>query len=516
MKMKIIYQTLSLLFFLALSNSVISQQTGNADNSFVPATAAPAIIPLEIETTEVANNKPMPVAIELILDLSGSMKGKIAGKSKIRIAREALKDTLKTLNDPVFLVGLRAYGFDSSVEKTKAASCPNTKLLTKITGNNLREIAAIAYKLKPYGYTPIAQSLLLAGKDLKDIDAESRMIILITDGKETCDGDPIATAKKLCEMGINQETHIVGFDLEVKTADDMRKVAKAGCGTYVDAKNSKELTNALNSIVAKAKDKIDPTWLRTIHPIEGGKTPETAVEISPGTYTLTRTLEKGEAMYFRVPTKLAQHGLIRGLLQSKRLIRKGAELIESEYGMAQFSITVYPPDDKKKRGRAVRLAGEPGTYKSIGYSDTYGEGFIFSISSNYDRVHPDSLFNVEIREAGDINEAYEAAAIQNDKTLTLPLDQTIVGHLGEGDFIDVMQIPTQAIKGEITLSNPELAFRVTVSNEKGKRLFRSRAQKGSLDFEIPKHTGIVLLTIEDKTPKLKQVFTSYELSISSK
>ena len=80
--------------------------------------------------------------------------------------------------------------------------------------NNLRTIGIEASRLTPYGYTPIADSLLKAGDDLQAIEADSRMIILITDGEETCGGDPIATAKHLCEMGIKLETNIIGFDLE--------------------------------------------------------------------------------------------------------------------------------------------------------------------------------------------------------------------------------------------------------------------------------------------------------------
>lgn len=478
---------------------------------------APAIEPLELESSEVSDAKAKPIAIELILDVSGSMAGKIDGQRKIEIAREALKETLTGLSDPVFRVGLRAYGFDSRLPKTPEGSCPNTELLSEIAANNLRRIKRLAYGLQPYGYTPIADSLMLAGKDLQKVDAENRMIILITDGKETCGGDPVATAKALCEMGINMETHIIGFDLEPVTAAEMKKAATAGCGTYLDAQDAGELVGALNTIVAQAQDKIDPTWLRTIRPVDGGKTPETAVELSSGTYTLTRALEKGEQMYFRVNTQVAQHALLRGLIQHKRLIRSDGAEAESKYGLAQFNITLYPPDDKKKRGRSVRLSGEPGTFKSIGYTDTYGDGIVFSIGSKYDRVHADSLFNLEVREAGDLYEGYEALSeLDPENSVVIPANQSMVGHLGEGDFVDLLRLPEGARRATLKMATEKFAFRVGILDANGKRLYRSR-EKGSTEFEIPSDipadAAPLYLKIEDKNPTLKQLFTSYEVTV---
>lgn len=476
-------------------------------------TPAPAIAPLELKSPEVSDIQAKPVAIELVLDVSGSMAGRISRESKMMIARDALTQTLTGLDDPIFKVGLRAYGFDHSLPKTKQGSCPNTELLTPISANNLRRIKRLAYNLEPYGYTPIAKSLMLAGEDLKKVDADNRMIILITDGEETCDGDPIETARSLCAMGINMETHIIGFDLEPATAAEMKQAAEAGCGSYLDAQNARELVAALQEVVATAQDKIDPTWLRTIRPVEGGKSPETAVELSQGTYTLTRALEKGEQIYFRVDTDIAQHALLRGLIQQKRLIRNENDIAESKYGLAQFNITLYPPDDKKKRGRSVRLSGEPGTFKSIGYLDTYGDGILFSIGSKYDRVHADSLFNLEIREAGDLYEGHEAPSeFDPDSTVTVLADKAITGHLGEGDFVDLLKLPAGAHSGSITMKNESFAYRYSLIDNAGKRLLRARA-KGQESFKIPTHSGPLYLQIEDKNPTLKQIFTPYEVMI---
>jgi len=505
------------------------------------ATPAPAIEPLILETIDVSESGPQRIAIELVLDVSGSMAGRLQNEKKIHIARRALRDTLKELKDSVFLVGLRAYGFDQSVAKTAAASCPNTELLTEIATNNLRDLQRQASNLTPYGYTPIAESLFQAGKDLQLIEADHRMIILITDGEETCGGDPIATAKMLCEMGIDLETHIVGFDLEPGTAKVMRQVAKAGCGTYVDAKNARELTEGLSTMVHEARNKIDPIWLRSISPVEGGRSVETALPITPGTYTLNRWLEKGEQMYFRVDTDVAQHGVLRGLIQSRRLIRKGNDVQESAIGRAQFHLTLhlpaYNPQDSraKNKTRHLRLSGEPGTYKSIGYHDIAGEGFVFSIGSPYDRVHADSLFSIGIRESGDIYEGYDAPAFyrgatslsflfgpslralgaEPQATMPLPIDIPVIAHLGEGDRGDLFALPalTTGALIYVDLENPKFSAKVELFTQDGTRIARSRGVGKQISVAVPASTGPVNLLVSSDNPFLRQRFTNYTLTV---
>ena len=492
--------------------------SSSASNSPV-SQPAPAIEPLVLESTEVSDKGPSHIAIELIVDVSGSMAAWLGNETKMQIARRALAETLRGLKDPIFKVGLRAYGFDSSLPKTKEGSCPNTELLTEIKNSNLNKINSQVSNLLPYGYTPIADSLLNAGEDLTAVEAESRMIILITDGEETCDGDPIATARKLCQMGINLETHIIGFDLEPEPAQVLRDAAEAGCGTYVDAKNAQQLVTGLNTIVEAAQNKIDLTWLRTIHPVMGGANYTDPVELLPGTYTFDRWLEKDEQRYFKVNTTVGQHVLIRGLIQSKRLVRKEGELAESDSGLAQFRITLYHPEydpldsRAKTKTRFKRLSGEPGTYRAIGQQDIIGKGVIFSIGSPYDRVHADSLFNVEIRESGDVFENYDAPETYGELSLTLLLDQTVVGHLGEGDWKDLLVIPELQSPHLLTvvLGNPEFDGRLELTTPEGKRLYRERFRS---EMQVLLEPGPARnLILESRNAQLRQKFTDYEITL---
>ena len=129
---------------------------------------------------QVTTNAPA-LAVEIIFDASGSMAARLQGQTKLSLARQALAAAVPGLENPSILVGMRAYGFDQSLNKTPDASCPNTELVLPFTAN--RQATAInrtADALSAYGYTPIADSLTLAGHDLLAIDAQKHMIILIS------------------------------------------------------------------------------------------------------------------------------------------------------------------------------------------------------------------------------------------------------------------------------------------------------------------------------------------------
>ena len=162
----------------------------------------------------------------------------------------------------------------------------------------------------------------------------------------------------------------------------------------------------------------------------------------------------------------------------------------------------------------MRLSGEPGTYKHIGYLDTYGDGFVFSIGSDYDTVHKDSLFNVNIREAGDRFEGVEAPR-KDDlvQPVELPSGQSVIGHLGEGDFEDTYRLPMSGARATVQMLDDEYPFGVAIYSVDGERLWRQRAN-GQMSFEIPAGAAGGELVVEDKNPVLKQAFTGYEILLS--
>ena len=104
--------------------------------------------------------------------------------------------------------------------------------------------------LRPLGQTPIAYALNQAARDF-GMQQGDRAVILVTDGIESCGGDPVQAARDLRDQGIT--VHLIGFGLGSAADEDtasLRAVADASGGRYVTAGSAEELKAALARTVA--------------------------------------------------------------------------------------------------------------------------------------------------------------------------------------------------------------------------------------------------------------------------
>ncbi len=179
--------------------------------------------------------------IILILDASGSMWGQIEGENKISIAKKVLKNLVDELPENSE-VGLIAYGHrdkgDCKDIETIVPPAPLDKALInkKIEG------------LNPKGKTPITDSVLTAF-DLVRTNENATTVILVSDGIETCGGDPCKAVKEAKDAGINFVMHVVGFDVGEVDVSQLECAAQAGGGLYMSAQNASELSEALKTAV---------------------------------------------------------------------------------------------------------------------------------------------------------------------------------------------------------------------------------------------------------------------------
>ncbi|MEK6958880.1 MAG: VWA domain-containing protein [archaeon] len=187
------------------------------------------IVPTSSTLTPVPDSG-MP-EIDIILDISGSMAGEIDGEVKLEIAKEILKSFIYNVTGSN--IGLRLLG---------VTDC-DTKQLITIGKNDPDAFVNAITPLQPSGLTPIELSLTEAKNDFK-LNGK-KAIILISDGQETCNGDPCKVAKEMANEGISV-IHTVGFDLAEDGVQDLKCVAAATGGKYFDAKNKQQLLDAVN------------------------------------------------------------------------------------------------------------------------------------------------------------------------------------------------------------------------------------------------------------------------------
>lgn len=184
-----------------------------------------------------------PVNIAFVLDASTSMNATIGGQRKLRIAQDVMAQLIEDLPANV-RAGVWVYGHrvgDSDAEQ--ARSCQDIEELVPV--GPLDKPAAIA-KVRSFvakGWTPMATSLRRAADRLPG--GADNSVILVSDGKETCGGDPCAAAQELRAQKVSLTIHVVGFGVDAEARSQLECIASAGGGRYFDATTGPELANAL-------------------------------------------------------------------------------------------------------------------------------------------------------------------------------------------------------------------------------------------------------------------------------
>ena len=185
-------------------------------------------------------------AVEIVVDASRSMWGRMDGEPKMVVAKEILEDVSYWFPEDLNLA-LRAYG---STSPSDSNDCADSTLLVPFGEENREPIRKAIADLRPLGQTPIAYALNQAARDFGTLQ-DDRALVLLTDGIESCGGDPVQAARELREQGII--VHLIGFGLGNAADEDaasLQAVANASGGRYVTAGSAEELKEALAQTVA--------------------------------------------------------------------------------------------------------------------------------------------------------------------------------------------------------------------------------------------------------------------------
>lgn len=186
----------------------------------------------------------------LILDSSGSMAPKIGGKTKIEIAKEAALNFVKNLNGDVN-VSIIAYGHKgSNSAKDKTISCSGIEEIYWLDKIKMDVITSKVSPLQATGWTPIADSLQKASDILAKYPGEQyqNSVLLISDGEETCGGNPVSKAKELNGDNIKLITNVIGFNVGGTAENQLKNISQNGGGVYYSARSSEELNNVMNKM----------------------------------------------------------------------------------------------------------------------------------------------------------------------------------------------------------------------------------------------------------------------------
>lgn len=215
-------------------------------------------------------------AVEIILDASGSMQQRIGGKRRIDVAKETLTEFVTEIVPAGTPVALRVFGH---IEGNY--SC-RTDLVQPLAPLDAAATSAMIAPLQPQNLaaTPIAASLKAVAADLADAPGQ-KIVVLLTDGEETCDGDPEAEIRALRARDIDVRLNIVGFaidDAELKA--NFGRWAELGGGAYFDVPESEALGQAISQALRVPFTVLDAADNR----VAAGTVNGDPVELSAGTY----------------------------------------------------------------------------------------------------------------------------------------------------------------------------------------------------------------------------------------
>jgi hypothetical protein len=127
--------------------------------------------------------------------------------------------------------------------------------------------------------TPIGRSLELVVEDLAGATG-NRAVVLITDGEETCGGDPRAVIERLTRSGFDIRVNIVGFAVDdLALEEEFEAWARAGGGRYVEAHDGEQLARAMGSSLEEAFEVLDGSEVVATGVVNGDP-----VELPPGAY----------------------------------------------------------------------------------------------------------------------------------------------------------------------------------------------------------------------------------------
>lgn len=185
--------------------------------------------------------QPSDIPTALIVDGSGSMNANDAPGSRIDAAKSAAGTYIDALPDGTQF-SLWSYGLNtSSADADRPRGCQDTSNLIPTGEVNRNQAKDTINGIKASGWSPIASTILQAGKTLPT-DVESSLVI-VSDGEDECDGPSICEAAKTL-----RQTHpllridAIGFRID---SDELNCAATTTGGLYVTADNTDQLTKRL-------------------------------------------------------------------------------------------------------------------------------------------------------------------------------------------------------------------------------------------------------------------------------
>lgn len=467
--------------------------------------------------------------VEIVLDASGSMRGAAGGTSKMDAAKQAVRTTVEAL-DASSVVALRLYGHRLPSEP-KEASCGDTELVIPFGPLDRRRFIAAVDAARPLGQTPLAHSLLQAAADFGDLGDELAAVILVSDGEESCGGDPAAVACAFAERGLELTVHTVGFDVDAAARAQLQAIAQCTGGEYRDATNAGELSESLRQLT-QAGLLVDKQREELGQEVRGGNGFDSAVPITPGTYHLDHHQRPNEYDYFSIEVtpghvlRVTQVAYEVGVQIDGNTFREGMPTGMSDWSAA--GVAIHAPDRSKISGMEARHTGHRAEVSAVVMAGGGGRFFILIGHSNtpFGGIHKGSPISIELIDQTDAGSGTDAGDTDREAVTISPGEHRAWLHprsYGATDK-DVFSFAAQqgATYGlRVRPDEQEHAVALVVADDDGVQVASAKAPNGGAAVRLeelrPARAGRLLVTVEASATTFTQALgaTPYTLELTA-
>ncbi|MBX3143261.1 MAG: VWA domain-containing protein [Trueperaceae bacterium] len=230
-------------------------------------------------------------AVEVIFDASGSMGRALpSGEQRIVAAKRAVEQLIGEVLPDGTHFALRAFGH---ISPSSCESRLDVRLAPLDRAAAVQAVRAIEPKL--LSQTPLADALAAVAQDLSGAGA-SRIVILVTDGVESCGGDPAAAVAALKAAG-QIELAIVSLGVEADAQAIFGTLAAGVGASYVDVGSFETLIASLETLIssmqqahlAEAQERLHPPF-EVLDPagqvVASGRVGDAGISLPMGLYTV--------------------------------------------------------------------------------------------------------------------------------------------------------------------------------------------------------------------------------------
>lgn len=224
--MKVLGCLLSLMVFAGPARGGDAPAAGagitDADVKNAPAVDSVAADPRAKVIEELGDPDAEISNIALILDSSGSM-GQILDKNRTKMwyMKKLMKQFVRQQWKLENKIGVRVYG------ARKKHDCEDIQETIPFSDHSVGRLEKSLEAMTPVGMTPLHKSIEATVDGMKNLKGPKRVVI-VTDGQDTCGGDPCKTAERIKKENLDITFFVVALGFDNKSSDKIKKLECLG------------------------------------------------------------------------------------------------------------------------------------------------------------------------------------------------------------------------------------------------------------------------------------------------